>query len=378
MNTNKLVIEKARLPDCPKITGLVVVIDVIRAFTTAAYAFAAGAHEIILTSEIEEARDIHSAHPHTLLAGELQGLPIAGFHLGNSPAEIEQKNLTGKTLVFRTSSGTQGVVKSTQASKILVSSFAVAQATLSRIKELAPEKVTFVITGQKNHGVEDVALADYLEAKLFQPNVDPTPYIERVRKSFSGLIFASGQLPQFCNEDLEACCQVDKFDFAMETFRENGISVLRSVDKRGEPIIPISTLRKVSRTGVYGIAVRDGKILLALKKMGGYKGLLDLPGGGIEFGESPEMALRREFREEVAMKYEAHKFVGNCVHNQSFYNVDDPFLFHQLGMLYSVDNLQTIEHVLAEEEFGWYSLAQIDQNNLTPFAKKAVQLQVKC
>lgn len=38
-----------------EVTGLAVVIDVIRAFTTAAYAFQSGAKKMILVSTIEEA-----------------------------------------------------------------------------------------------------------------------------------------------------------------------------------------------------------------------------------------------------------------------------------------------------------------------------------
>ena len=44
----------------------------------------------------------------------------------------------------------------------------------------------------------------------------------------------------------------------------------------------------------------EKKTLLIRQKRGPYAGKLDFPGGGIEFGESPEQALRREFAEEVA------------------------------------------------------------------------------
>ena len=47
----------------------------------------------------------------------------------------------------------------------------------------------------------------------------------------------------------------------------------------------------LSRFGAYGILLGDSAILLTRKKSGPYKGLWDLPGGGIEFGETPEEAL---------------------------------------------------------------------------------------
>ena len=49
--------------------GVVVVIDVLRAFTTAAFAFAAGAREIVLVSTVDEALALRER-----LAGALQGL----------------------------------------------------------------------------------------------------------------------------------------------------------------------------------------------------------------------------------------------------------------------------------------------------------------
>ena len=50
-----MMIQRATLETCGEATGTVVVIDVLRAFTTAAYAFATGAADITLVGEIEEA-----------------------------------------------------------------------------------------------------------------------------------------------------------------------------------------------------------------------------------------------------------------------------------------------------------------------------------
>ena len=45
------------------VTGAVVVVDVIRAFTTAAYAFGAGAEAIYLVAGVDEALQFKAAHP---------------------------------------------------------------------------------------------------------------------------------------------------------------------------------------------------------------------------------------------------------------------------------------------------------------------------
>ncbi|MGE5672489.1 MAG: NUDIX domain-containing protein, partial [Mycobacterium leprae] len=41
-----------------------------------------------------------------------------------------------------------------------------------------------------------------------------------------------------------------------------------------------------TRNGAYGVCIVDGRVLVIRKAKGPYKGLYDLPGGGIEFGEA--------------------------------------------------------------------------------------------
>lgn len=227
-------IHKLRLNECHDADGLVVVIDVIRAFTTAAFAFASGAEKIFLVGPVEDAFSLSQKYPDALLVGENKGILIDGFHFGNSPVEMSKAALKGKTLIQRTSSGTQGVVRSTSAHKILTSSFVVAEATLKRIKALSPPKVSFVITGTTRGGEEDLALADYIESRLKGFNT-PQPYLERVVKSPTGQLFASNTYSHFPKHDLDAVCQLDHFPFALEVFNEDGHQVLRPVSHTGSP-----------------------------------------------------------------------------------------------------------------------------------------------
>ena len=67
--------------------GTVVIIDVYRAFTTAAIAFSKGAEKIILVSEIEEALELKRNGIGSICMGEVGGMRPEGFDFGNSPFE---------------------------------------------------------------------------------------------------------------------------------------------------------------------------------------------------------------------------------------------------------------------------------------------------
>jgi len=224
------------LDESAQATGTVVIIDVLRAFTSACYAFGAGAQEIILASEVDEAFALRLSYPDALLMGEVGGGPIAGFDFSNSPAHFVNCDLSGRRLIQRTSNGTQGVIRATSAGTILAASFVCAGATVRFIRQLSPELVTFVITGWHNgaqdpsDGDEDAACADYIEEILTQGIPDPTPFLARVLDSPTGKLFQSNTRSEYPATDLSYCTQLDHFDFALVVERQaDGLLLLHPV-----------------------------------------------------------------------------------------------------------------------------------------------------
>ncbi len=219
------------LDTCSDANGLVVVIDVIRAFTNAAFVFSQGAKEIYPVSKVREALDFKTAHANSLACGEVDGIPPEGFDFGNSPSQVLTLDLNGKTIVQRTGAGTQGVARSLNAETMLAASFVVAGATRRYIQKLAPDCVTFVVTGQTftTGGDEDLSCANYLEELLKGNDPDPAPYLERVRKSNDATIFYDLSRPEFPATDIDHCTSLDRFDFAMQVTKENGRQVMRAV-----------------------------------------------------------------------------------------------------------------------------------------------------
>jgi 2-phosphosulfolactate phosphatase len=230
-------IKRATLATCGAATGAVVVIDVIRAFTTAAYAFAAGAREILLVSTVEEALALRERMPGALVMGEVNGLPVTGFDLDNSPAALIACDLAGRRLIQRTSHGTQGAVRSHQAETLLAASLVCASATARYIRSLAPASVTFVITGDTTDrdGDEDAACADYIAALLQGERPDPLPFLQRVRAAAAARHLAELPRPELSAADLACCLAVDRFDFVLQVQRREGLLVM-------EPVTPPSLL----------------------------------------------------------------------------------------------------------------------------------------
>jgi len=224
-------IHYVNLDDCYHVSGAVVVIDVLRAFTTAAFAFHAGVTRILLAGTIDQAFTIKESYPNALLVGEVDGLPIPGFDFGNSPSGLDGLDLAGKMMIQRTSAGVQGVIRCQGASHLLASSFVCAQATAECLRNLNPPEVTFVITGFSGlrEGDEDLACAEYIAVTLkgIQPN--PAPFLERVRQSYSGKLFSNSSSLDLPSVDLDYAVQVNRFPFAMQVSRQSDLLALERI-----------------------------------------------------------------------------------------------------------------------------------------------------
>jgi 2-phosphosulfolactate phosphatase len=106
--------------------GVAVVVDVLRATTVMVQALASGCDAVIPCGEIDDAKAVAASLPPgtALLAGERQGLPIAGFDLGNSPGEFTPEVCQGKTVVITTTNGTRAILASLDAERVYIAAFA--------------------------------------------------------------------------------------------------------------------------------------------------------------------------------------------------------------------------------------------------------------
>ena len=206
-------------------TGHAVIVDVFRAFTTAAFCVAAGARAIVLVSDHEQALAMKRDDPRLFLTGEIGGRRIDGFDAGNSPSVIEHLDLTGRRVVQRTSAGTQGVTAAIGARAILLGSLVIAGATVRYLRARADD-VTVVAMG--NNGTaqsdEDEACARHLAERLAGRNSDIAEVIAKMWAN------EDPNWPEwFPRRDAELALELDRFDFALPVTREDGLLVARPV-----------------------------------------------------------------------------------------------------------------------------------------------------
>lgn len=204
-------------------------IDVLRAFTVSAYALAAGARECVLVRTLEEALDAAGLIPDAVVSAEVDGLPVAGIPISNSPTQVAARDWAGRTLVQRTSAGTQGAAAAAaHADRVFAASLVVAGATARQVLALEPPLVTLVPTGAEGAHAEDVACARLIEARLAGMEPDVPSLLADIGADARYLELASGSVPGFPTSDLDLALQVDRFDFAQEVTRRDGLLRLRA------------------------------------------------------------------------------------------------------------------------------------------------------
>lgn len=201
--------------------GLVVVIDVFRAFSVAAHAFARGARRIIPVADIADARELKRLHPDWLLIGERHARPLPGCDAGNSPTELERLDLRDRTIIHTTHSGTQGLAAATSADEVITGALVNAAAIARYIRSRAPATVTLVRMGHEavERCAEDDLCAQLLQQRVAGEQPDVSGVRELLRSAASAQKFFDPDCDWAPQHDFELCTQVDALDFVLRLER---------------------------------------------------------------------------------------------------------------------------------------------------------------
>lgn len=124
----------------------VFVIDVLRATTTMCAALHHGARSIVPVSTIADAMAMaQTLGPDILLIGERNGRAIEGFTLGNSPLEMTEDRVRGKTLVMTTTNGTGALLAAAGAAQVFVAAAANLSVATDKVRQLVADGVSILV-----------------------------------------------------------------------------------------------------------------------------------------------------------------------------------------------------------------------------------------
>jgi 2-phosphosulfolactate phosphatase len=197
--------------------GVTVIIDVFRAFSVACYAYDSEAAGIIATGGVDNAFQLRKKYTNSVLVGERDEKKIPGFDFGNSPTEIIQADLKGKTVIHTTTAGTQGLVNASGADTVMTGSFVNAGAIIRFIKSLSPDIVSLVAMGYRaeKSAEEDLMCAEYIRNGLLGKQQPTGKDIAKLMYT-SGKRFFKPENKDFSPpSDFFLCTMPERFDFVL-------------------------------------------------------------------------------------------------------------------------------------------------------------------
>ena len=158
----------------------VLVLDVLRATTTLAWAFENGATMAFVAADIPAALRLADewSHAGVLLCGERGGRKIPGFDLGNSPLEYTREAVGGRPLVFSSTNGSRALLAARACERLGLGALVNARAA-ALWAAAGPEPLVLLCSGKEGEESEEDllgagAILAELEGLGEAPRLDPT------------------------------------------------------------------------------------------------------------------------------------------------------------------------------------------------------------
>lgn len=206
-----------------KATGLAVIIDVFRAFSTACYVMDRNARQIIMVGELDEAYEMKKKFPGAILMGERKERKPVGFDFGNSPLAIEDIDFSGKTVIHTTTAGTQGLVNANMAKDVITGSFVNAEAVIRYIQYMKPEELSLVCMGYRagTNADEDELFATYVQNRIHGLESNYEEMVAVMREGSGSRFFNNETQEHAPSGDFYLCTALNRFDFVLRAERRS-------------------------------------------------------------------------------------------------------------------------------------------------------------
>ena len=181
-----------------------VVIDVLRATTTIAWALHNGAEAVETFSDISQLIERSNEWPLSsrLLVGERGGKPLEGFDLGNSPVEVVPNVVSGKRIFMSTTNGTRSLEIMRNADCLYTLAFPNRKAVAERLLNDQPNHLCILGSGwEGTYSLEDSLAAGSLAAFIIEQSSNSL-------KVLNDELTAALALWDRWKDDLEECLRI--------------------------------------------------------------------------------------------------------------------------------------------------------------------------
>jgi len=127
-------------------------------------------------------------------------------------------------------------------------------------------------------------------------------------------------------------------------------------------------MKKIQQVSIKGILCRDNKILFLKTAT---KGIYELPGGRIDFGESVEQAFKREIKEELGFEKVE---MGDLINTWSFTSIRENINYHFIIFDFEIFTDED-EIKLSDEhtEYKWVGVDEFESMDMREGYKKTLR-----
>jgi len=146
--------------------ALYVIVDILRATTSMSIAFHNGARKIIPVADVDQARRYKDKG--FLIAGERDCRKVEGFDFGNSPFDFSPETVSGRTIAYTTTNGTQAIELAKGSGDVMIAAFVNFTSSLNWILKQKRNTVILCSGWQNAFSLEDSVFAGALIENMLQ------------------------------------------------------------------------------------------------------------------------------------------------------------------------------------------------------------------
>lgn len=207
---------------------VIIIVDAFRAFATACYILRKNPLIYFFTNECKVVRKLKKVNPNALLIGKPEIGSNLLYTIPNSPTRVQEINISGQSVIHRTTAGGFGVKLYKAPTIVLGASFVNAKATANAILRINPSYLKIMPMGYeaKSPSLEDDLCATYIYSLIEGSPFVLEDCIKKLREGPGRYFFGPDQ-NQYPKKDFFHCLAFNTFPFPIFVENCGNFAILR-------------------------------------------------------------------------------------------------------------------------------------------------------